>query len=101
MKILLGTLRSLDSEEGAYTPSRQSGRQQGADSSAKSELTGKRTSPENCRSGDFASPKSCTDSKDKLTLDTSHSRINMNSMQYPPNHKPAPQISFSGYRWCG
>ena len=86
-----------ESEEEAYAESRQSDRQQGADSSAKSELTGKRTTgPENCRSGDAASPKTCTDSKEKLTLDTTHSRMSMNSMQYPTNHKPASQISFSG-----
>ena len=29
-------------------------------------------------------------------LDTTRSRMSMNSMQYPTNHKPASQISFPG-----
>ena len=68
-----------ESEEEAYTQSRQSDQQLGADSSATSELAGKRTSSGNCRSGDAASLKT-TDSEDKLTLDTTHLRMSMNSM---------------------
>ena len=88
-----GPTEEPEEEVNTQSVERQSDQQHGVGASEKFESAGRRAiGPESRSSGDTTASKD----KDKLTLNTTHSRMSINSMQYPTNHKPASQISFSG-----